>query len=198
MNKLVVAVLCLLLLPMSTYAGEGFYVGGNAGLADFKDARVNSVAKVKYDTGSMFSAFLGYDFDRFRVEGEALYTKSDYKRGSYAGNSVNLSGDASNFAGLINAYIDFFNESDFVTSIMLGAGLSRVKYDDLALYGYNLSGGSDYVFCYQAGLGVGYIISKGIIMDLRYRYFATSDPKFKGVKTKFSSNNLSIGMRFYF
>lgn len=195
-----ITVLSFALLSVSAYAAEGhYYVGGNAGLSLFKDSRVGDSFTGKYDTGSMLSAFMGYDFEKFRVEGEVLlYSKSDFEKVSYAGESAPLSGDASALAGLVNGYVDLYNESDFVTSLMIGAGFSRVEYNDLTIEDLILGSGDDNVFCYQAGIGVGYMISRGFIIDFRYRYFATSDPKFDGAKVDFSSNNFTVGARFYF
>jgi len=40
----------------------------------------------------------------------------------------------------------------------------------------------DTVFAYQIGAGAGYAVNKNITIDLKYRYFATEDPDFEGIK----------------
>jgi len=205
-RKLIVCV-CFVLVLFSglMFAGEGgYYLGGSAGISDFKDSTVTMYGvgsgKIKYDSGALVSGFLGYDYGRLRVEGEVSYIKSDFESVSAAGESASLSGDATSLAGLANFYIDFYNESSFVSFLTAGAGFSRVEVGDILIpdLGITIQGDNDNVFCYQFGAGVGYMFNDKLILDIKYRYFATSDPKFALAKANFSSNNFIIGLRYRF
>ncbi len=45
------------------------------------------------------------------------------------------------------------------------------------------------------GFGAGYAINEKVTLDMKYRYFGTSDPDFDGVKAEFSSSNIYAGIR---
>ncbi len=56
----------------------------------------------------------------------------------------------------------------------------------------------DTVFAYQVGAGVGYAVTEKVSFDVKYRYFATSDPEFDTTKAEYSSHNVYAGIRVTF
>ena len=79
-----------------------------------------------------------------------------------------------------------------------------VESDYYDYYYYDYYHDSDYyedddtVFAYQVGAGVAYSINKNMILDLKYRFFATEDPNLYGSKAEFKSHNIYFGFRYTF
>lgn len=201
------AVCTVFLLSVSTICySAGPYVSGNLGLAIARDSDVTDstmpgvTLEIESDTGLALGGAIGYDFDSFRVEGEVAYQRNNLDKGTLLGSSVNLDGYTSSLAFLLNGYWDFVNSTPFTPFISGGLGVASVKIND-----FNVSGSgdpdesdSDTVFAYQIGAGVAYALDSNISIDLKYRYFATSDPDFDTSEAEYSSHNFYIGVRFNF
>lgn len=208
MNKnLLITFVCVLAFFFSTtvYSAEGLYVSGNLAFAmasdsDLTDSTVPGVTvNTEFDTGLALGAALGYDFNRFRVEGEISYQKTDIDKVTM-GISADASGDISSLAFLINGYFDFVNDSAFTPYISAGLGYAQIDLNDFNVAG---SGEPDYsqddtVFAYQIGAGIGYAVSEKLTIDLKYRYFATEDPEFDTTEAEAASHNIIAGVRVYF
>ena len=108
------------------------------------------------------------------------------------GGSEDLSGDITALAFLVNGYYDFTNKSRFTPYISGGVGLAKIEIND------EDESLDDTVFAYQIGAGVGYAVSEKVTIDIKYRYFATSDPKFEEVGGEFASHNFLLGVRVNF
>ena len=65
------------------------------------------------------------------------------------------------------------------------------------LWPLNLDG-SDTVFAWQFGAGVGYALTKQWTLDFKYRYFDTDKPDFDRAEAELSSHNFTLGIRFDF
>jgi opacity protein-like surface antigen len=146
------------------------------------------------------AAAVGYGMGQVRVEGEISYQKSDFDKISVPGASADATGDMSSIAFLINGYFDFVNSTAFTPYISVGVGYAQIDLND---FNYPGSGEPDYnsddsVFAYQFGVGAGYAVTEKVIIDLKYRYFATDDPEFDGIEAEASSHNVILGVRFYF
>lgn len=205
MNKnLVVFSGCALALLLSSpaYCAEadtGLYVSGNLGLAmprdsDATDSGVSGLTlNTSYDTGWALGAALGHNFGNTRLEGEVAYQKADEDKTSFAGVTLDSTWDISALSFLANGYYDFTNSSAFTPYLSAGLGFAKVKWAG------DGESADDTVFAYQVGAGVGYALSKKVTLDAKYRYFATSDPKFfDTVKMDFASHNLFLGVRVNF
>lgn len=211
------AVLC----TMPAQAAEkptGPYVSGHIGIAMPSDTSVtfpatpNVSLDIDYDTGLALDLALGYKFGPARLEGEIGYQKNDFDdvtvnvagvgSASLKGAGVPFSGDMKSTSFLVNGYYDFATGSALTPYLSAGLGFARAKVGmDLPSVGYIFSD-SDTVFAYQFGAGVEYAISETVSLDLRYRYFATSDPSFdaEGVTmdAEFASHNLMLGAKVKF
>lgn len=203
MNKnLVVFSGCALALLLSSpaYCADavtGFYVSGNLGLAmpSDSDGTVEGAPNAfhtSYDTGWAIGAALGYNFGNIRLEGEVAYQKADEDKAGYVNSQQDSTYDKSARSFLINGYYDFTNSSAFTPYLSAGLGQAKIKWSG---EGESLK---DTVFAYQVGAGVGYALNKNVTIDAKYRYFATSDPKFDVTEMEFASHNLLLGVRVNF
>lgn len=200
-KSILIISVCAVLLAFSpsAYSAEGLYVSGNIGLAMPTDSDVTDSTEpgvtmdVESDDGLALGVAVGYGFGNIRAEGEIAYQKNDLDKVSVGGESFDLSGDTSSLAFLLNGYYDFKNKSAFTPFISAGLGLAKVEIsDDEGL------DEDDTVFAYQVGAGVGYAINEKVTLDLKYRYFATSDPEFDTTEMEYSSHNFYAGIRVAF
>ena len=207
-KNLLIIFVCILVFFFSApvFSAEGLYVSGNLGFAmasdsDLTDSAVPGITvNTEFDTGLALGAALGYDFNRFRVEGEISYQKNDIEKISAQGVPFDPTGDAAALSFLINGYYDFVNRSAFTPYISAGLGFAQVEFNDLDISRIGFSGSSDTdtVFAYQIGIGVGYALTEKFIIDVKYRYFGTEDSEYNTTKAEFVSNNFLFGVRFNF
>lgn len=209
MNKnLLITFVCLLAFFFSTtvYSAEGLYVSGNLAFAmasdsDLTDSTVPGVTvNTEFDTGLALGAALGYDFNRFRVEGEISYQKNDVDKISAQGGFFDETGDAKALSFLINGYFDLKNSSAFTPYVSAGLGFAQVEFNNLNISGLGFSGSNDEdtVFAYQVGIGVGYAVTEKVTIDVKYRYFGTEDSEYDTTEAEFASNNFLFGVRINF
>ena len=207
-KNLLIIFVCILAFFFSApvCSAEGLYVSGNLGFAmasdsDLTDSAVPGITvNTEFDTGLALGVALGYDFNRFRVEGEISYQKNDIEKISAQGVPFDPTGDAAALSFLINGYYDFVNRSAFTPYISAGLGFAQVEFNDLDISRIGFSGSSDTdtVFAYQIGIGVGYALTEKFIIDVKYRYFGTEDSEYNTTKAEFVSNNFLFGVRFNF
>lgn len=197
---------CSILLSISSiaYSAEGPYVSGNLGIAIPSDSEVTDstvpgiTLDIESDSGLAVGGAVGYDFgNNTRLEGEIAYQKNDLDKASLLGVDVALTGDTSSLALLLNGYYDFANESAFTPFISAGLGFAQVEINDFNVPGSGLPSESDddTVFAYQVGAGVGYAVNEKITVDVKYRYFATSDLDIDTTTVEYSGHIFFAGIR---
>jgi opacity protein-like surface antigen len=201
---------CAMLLSVSSiaYSAEGPYISGNLGVSmpsdsDGTDSTAPGVTMTyESDKGLAFGVAGGYNFGTTRIEGEIAYQKNDLDKVSVSGipGSVDLTGDTSNLALLLNGYYDFQNDSAFTPFISAGLGFAKIDVSDITLVGFGplTNSDDDTVFAYQIGVGAGYAINEKTTFDVKYRYFGTSDPDFDTTSVEYSSHNFYAGVRVAF
>jgi len=193
-KKIFTIVYCVALLSISTtaYSAEGPYVGGNIGAAILSNADVtdpNGNGSLQTNTGGALGVAVGYDYgNNIRAELEIAYQKND---------SSNLTGDTSSTALLLNGYYNLTSEGAFTPFMSGGLGFAKVEMNDVNVprSGIPRLNNSDTVFAYQLGLGIGYAVNKKVTVDVKYRYFATSDANVDAATAEYRSNNIYIGVR---
>ncbi len=196
---------CAMLVSISSlaYSAEGPYVSANAGLAipndsDVIDSELPGVAiEIESDNGLALAGAVGYGFsENLRVEAEMQYVKHDLDKVNVFGGSLDLDGDFSSLALLFNGYYDFANESAFTPFISAGLGFSKLDVSDISVpaLGPLSSSDDDTVFAYQFAAGVRYAVNEKVSVDVKYRYFATSDPELDVLKPEVSGNLLTAGI----
>jgi opacity protein-like surface antigen len=200
---------CAMLLSISsiTYSSEGPYVSGNLGVSmpsnsSLTDSTAPDIKiEIESDLGLALGAAVGYGFaNNTRIEGEIAYTKNDADKASQNGVDVDLTGDTSSLAFLLNGYYDFTNKSQITTSITAGLGVAKVELNDFNVSGSGLPSANydDTVFAYQVGIGVGYAVNQNVIVDVKYRYFGTSDVQFDTTEVEYSGGAVYAGTRYSF
>ena len=200
---------CAMLLSVSSiaYSAEGPYVSGNLGISmpsdsDLTDSAVPGITfDIESDSGLALGVAVGYRLaNNIRIEGEVAYQKNDFDKVSALGVDFDLTGDVSNLAFLLNSYYDFANESAFTPFISVGIGFANVEVNDMNVPGLGTPEYSDddTVFAYQVGAGVGYAVNDKVSLDVKYRYFATSDLEFDTTEVEYSSHNVYAGIRVAF
>lgn len=196
-------VTCFMLLTLSSvaFAAEGPYVGGNLGFGFLHSSGLDGSGELYYDNGFALGLVMGYNLGQMRVEGEFGYTKSEINRLKYQGfGSRSLdNGDETSTSFLLNGYYDLLTISGFTPYVSAGVGFARLEINDFNnVFGSPVGNDNDSVFAYQVGFGVGYELSKEVTIDLKYRYFATEDPSFGGVKSDYNNQQILVGVRYNF
>ena len=207
-KNLLITFVCVLAFFFSApvYSAEGLYVSGNLGFAMASDSDLTNstvpgtTINTEFDTGLAMGAALGYDFSKFRVEGEISYQKNDVSQIGSQGVLLNNTGEVAAFSFLINGYYDFINSSAFTPYISAGLGFAQVEFNDLDISGLGFSGSNDddTVFAYQVGIGIGYAVTEKVTIDVKYRYLDTDDSEYDTTKAEFTGNNFLFGIRFNF
>ncbi len=208
----------LLLLTFLAVAGmsgtpaqaANHYVSALAGVSWLQDTDINYTSEnvvsggpiehSVFDSGFTGVAAIGCDFGQTRLEAEAGYQQNDW------GSMTN--GKASVYSLMANGFYD----------IPLGGGAELYGMAGVGVAQVNLEGGytvdtyfgedsNDYqtiqsdqnykshatTFAYQLGAGVTIPLSKGVVLDARYRYFATADFTFTGPSETYVGNVPYVG-----
>lgn len=211
-NSILTLTCCALVFLLSTtaHSEENKYACLNLGLVSANDSDVDfdsgDTLKFEFENGIALSAAIGGNIEKnIRAEAEISYQKIDLDKASMAGFGSSVSfpvnGDVTCIALLFNGYFDFINSSSLTPFVSAGIGIANVDLsDNITIPGssYYWKGDDDLVFAYQLGVGVGFSMNKQTMIDLKYRYFATSDPDFKIASAEFSSHNLYVGVRLLF
>ena len=205
-KNLIIYCVCAMLLAFytSAYSAEGPYVSGNIGFAMLSDSDLTDstapgiTLDMEFDPGFALGAALGYGFGKTRIEGEIAYQKNDIDKIGAFGVSLDASGDATALAFLLNGYYDFTNNSLFTPYVSAGLGFAKIEVNDFSISGMPIGSDDDTVFAYQIGAGIGYAVSEKVTIDVKYRYFATSDPEFDTTEAEFASHNFLLGVRVNF
>lgn len=204
-NLVGILVVCFCFVTTTAFAGQPYF-SGSVGAFMPTDSDLSSPffasegiasAEISYDTGIALTLALGQDLDAVRVEGELSYKAADMDKlsaTSILGDSgtAPINGDISSLSVMCNIWKDIKTGGTVTPYVGLGIGFAKLDAD--------LEGESekDTVFAYQLGFGLGINLQENLILDLSYRYFATSDPDFDGLEAEFSSNNIMVGLRMNF
>lgn len=180
--------ICALLLSISSFASARPYFSLGGMYVFLEDADLSGPllsTEVKYDDGWGAFAAAGYQFDFFRLEGEAAYRRNDIDDIA----ELEVDGKTEAMSAMLNGYLDFA-KLPFRPFIGVGAGAARVEAD-LDEVGDE----HDTVFAYQgiAGLSFGEL---PLGFDVGYRYFATEDPEFDRFESEYKSHNIYLAIRF--
>ena len=109
-----------------------------------------------------------------------------------------LTGDTTSLSVLVNGYYDFDTGGPYKPFVSAGLGYAKFDINDFNFVGSGLPSvnDDDTVFAYQLGGGVGYALNERVSIDIKYRYFGTTDPEFDTTTTtEYSSHNFLAGVR---
>jgi opacity protein-like surface antigen len=185
------------------------YVSALAGYSWLNDSDVTyasdyivggSVSTSRFDGGVTGVVAVGCDFGDTRLEAEAGYQQNDWS-GIWDGMTA---GKSSVYSLMANGFYDIPLGGEAEIYGMAGAGIAQVNFEGnyeaetysgpfpapptTTLRALNFKSHAT-TFAYQLGAGITVPLSKGVKLDARYRYFATTDFTFSGPEeTSLGSN----------
>ena len=184
---------------------------------------LGSVTSQNVDLGSGVNLLgaVGCDYGDYRLEAEVGYQRNNVKSGidynngvviNYAGQGVNYSmrGNVSALSLLGNGYYDFDLGSKVEFYLTAGGGVAQVSLHDVdAVYALGVvpltanpnPGNNDHstTLAYQLGGGFAVPVANTVKLDLRYRYFATTDFSVAGgFNGNIASHSVLLGLRVNF
>ncbi len=164
------------------------YVSGMAGVSWME--KINAVNTYSgyspeydsnYDLGAGLNLLgaVGCDYGHTRLEAELGYQKHDFKSvdGIYWG-AENMQGDVSVSSFLVNGYYDIELGSKVELYATAGVGVAHLSFNGVAPADYasdELYTWEETTTAWQIGAGLAVPISDNVKLDLRYRYFSTTD-----------------------
>ncbi len=158
---------------------------------------------LEYDLEYAAGATLGYDFQPFRVEIEAMYREADFDD---LANSVvapaGFGGSIETYTAMVNAYYDIDTGSNWAPYVGAGLGVAQHEFDSITIQ----TSDEDTVLAYQAMAGISYNFSDypAITIGGGYRFFGTQSPEFSdrtGTKVEldnYAGHNLEYFIRWNF
>jgi len=186
------------------------YVSGLAGISWFQNSDVehtttydddNFTEQILFDSGFTCVAAIGCDYGDTRLEAEIGYQRNG--TGDNSQGIDNSAGKASVYSLMANGFYDIPLGGGAELYAMAGVGVAQVNRQDSGeqqyFYGEDQdvpsSGYTDVTWkshettlAYQLGAGIAVPISKGVMLDARYRYFATTDFTFEGREDTYPLN----------
>jgi opacity protein-like surface antigen len=191
--------------------GADHYVSGMAGISWMNDMDSISDAPdslstsytYDFDSGIILLGAAGCDYDGYRLEAEIGYQKHELKSETYlVDGEIDTvydidKGDISVLSLMANGYYDF-DLGGFEFYATAGIGVAQVLIDDLSYadddYEFNTS---ETTLAWQVGAGLAAPIADGVKIDLRYRYFATTDFTISAWEehASIASHSLLLGVR---
>jgi opacity protein-like surface antigen len=215
--KRIIHILIALCLPLlfcgqvlAQHSGPyaGLFIGGNA-LMPAKGSSGQGDFSLKTNPGLAGSAVLGWDFAAGNPVGEGR-VELEYSRRSnpldqvkFVEGSFKGGGNVTTDSLLVNFFGVFHDTGRWSPYAGLGVGAARVEAASLKVTDWPMSNSSAVVFAYQVGGGIDFALSERLNVDLGYRFFSSSKPKFTDANgQKFEMDYLShtavLGVRFGF
>lgn len=192
MNRTCLTISILLCLPLlligqaeAQHSGPyvGAFIGGNL-LPDAKSSDSQGDFKLTFDPGIQGSAVCGWEFEpgnpvgEGRIELEYSHRSTPLDTVKFAEGSAKGSGDVTADSLLLNIYGVYHDKSRWSPYLGGGVGAARIKAADLQVTGQPLSNDSATVFAYQLAAGIEYALTDRWCLDVGYRYFGSTRPKF--------------------
>ena len=191
LSILTAVVLTLVMLQAPAHA-DPVYISGDVGWTlssdlNIKDSNGNTIAKQPFKTGTNIQGALGSRFDNFRLEGEVAYHPRDIDVKGVTNSNVHIA------SFLANGYYDFATEG-IQPYLSAGIGLGWQTNDVYVLGRWFSEDVKKLAF--QLGAGVAVPITKTLLIDVRYRYFAMpSITEGNAITYTPASSSLLLGLR---
>jgi len=148
-------------LLQAAQSGPYLELGVGVGLSDTKETKT---ATYVFERGYIGSFALGYQADLFRFELEERYKKDSLYSASIGNSeSIRADGDLILNSQMFNVYFSGYNNSNLISSIGVGGGISSLKLGD------NIT--NEGIFSMQGMLSVGYKLTQSFIATTKYSYF---------------------------
>ena len=162
--------------------------------------------KLTFNPGLQGSGVAGWDFapgnpvGQGRIELEYTRRSTPLDKVTFAGGSYKGAGNLTADSLLLNFFGVLRDKSPWSQYAGVGFGSARMAASDLKVTGQPLASGSSVVFAYQLGVGVDYAVTDYLNLDLGYRFFGSTSPKFteadgRKFEMDYYSHNVVLGMR---
>lgn len=176
------------------------YVSLTGGMGFLTDSEVESGGvtiddALEYNSGFVVNGAIGFDGGMYRVEAAVGYQRNGIDKVYSIPVPDDWDANVSIWSFMANGYLETEMEgAEVVPYLMAGIGMANVTYDD------TFGSSDDSAFAYQFGAGIGVEVSKNVMLDLGYRYFATADvnPDDLGMEFSIASHNVLAGVRIGF
>ena len=206
--------LCLPLLlcnpVMAQHSGPyvGALLGGNA-LMSAKGSDDLGSFSLKFKPALQGSAVLGWNLRTGNPIGEGRI-ELEYTRRSNSLDKVKFvegdfkgGGSVTADSLLLNLFAVLRDNRAWAPYGGIGIGAARIAASDLQMNGQPMGSGSDIVLAYQLGAGVDFTLKKYLSLDLGYRLFSSTKPRFTEVnghkfEMDYLSHNAILGLRLGF
>ena len=191
--------LLIFILSIGLYAGQrasepiapsGFYVETNI---DYPSTEAMEFDNVKYNFNAVLTGAvaIGYQMDRWRFELEGNYSKDDIAE-LVTETTSDAVGELVKKGGLVNVYYSAYNDSQLVSSIGAGAGVTNIDAKDVQVNATAVDDASvKNSLTYQATVSLGYMVDADWTWTVKYRYLNIDD-------LKSSTQTFSLGLRYLF
>jgi opacity protein-like surface antigen len=203
----------LLLMYAHTVFASAFYLGGHGGLLVVDESRNESAQgrfNLKFDPGTHTGVVLGFDLaDSYpnigtgRMELEASLRQSDAERITFSEGPLPATGKVRVESLLLNTFGEYRESAPWLPYFGVGAGVARVRMENVSVLGETIVDDEDTVFAWQVGAGLGLQAFRHLAFDLGYRYFQAHQPKFtdsEGVESRarYRAHSVLLGARLMF
>jgi len=165
---------------------------------------------LRFNPGLLGSAVVGWDLEpgnpagEGRMELEYSHRSNRLDKARFADGAVPAGGSLTADSLLFNFY-GVFHDEDRSWSPYAGAGLGAVRIgtSDVTVTGEPLSSDWALALAYQLGLGIDYALTERLSLDLGYRFFSSTRPRFSEVngpafKMDYLNHSIVLGLRFGF
>ena len=186
MRHFIHAMMLLVVLAAPALAQEGHWYLSVKGGINAGPEGTELGAAIETETGGAFLLAVGYDFARFRLEGELSGRSNDL--------DVAVGGKVTNGALMVNGVYEVPLTDQFTPFVLVGLGTSRIEAEVRVL---------DYeddktAFAYQAGVGVEYPMTPNLSLEVSYRFFGTEDVTFGTVDVTNTNHTGLFGLTYAF
>jgi len=201
----------ILLLSTAVPArAQGPYIGVQGGWVWVEEAENRDDLgqfNLSFDAGTTGAVTLGYDLgERFpnigkgRLELEGGYRNVDLNKADFADGKVKADGKLKVRSILLNSFAEYRDSDPWRPYVGFGLGYATIDLADATISGTPLADDKAQVFAWQFGAGVGLVLGDHLTVDFGYRYFGTTDPKFKmadgtKMKSEYASHAALLGLR---
>jgi opacity protein-like surface antigen len=183
----------------------GFFAGVLGGATHVNESTLTAAGvgtvDLTFDLGYDIAGFIGYKSTMgWRVELEGAWRTAEMDEGTFAGVTYNVAGDIQSLSLMANAAYDVAGLGRWQPYFGAGIGIAMLDAEVTGIAGFPVTGANadDTVFAYQGFVGVAYLVSQGVDIFSQYRYFATTDPNFSGIKAEVGTHNFEVGLRINF
>ncbi|WP_029007711.1 outer membrane protein [Azospirillum halopraeferens] len=203
----------LLLVPAGAAAqsmAPGWYVTGAAGVNQQPAYDVGggtAYGEAESDTGWAVSGAVGYALRPWRAEVELSFRRNGLDTVTVGGRETGGRGDLNQTALMVNGYYDVPTGGPVVPYVGLGVGVVRVRADGWGVQdparGLTAVSDTATLFGGQAIVGVSYVFSPDVRLNVDYRYMRTAQGSFDGpggrdVSFHVANHALMVGLSYRF